>query len=53
MPPKVRKMNTGTFYGVFLHNDGTVNAGNTLSVDITFENSFDEVPSSIRLPYLS
>ena len=52
VPPKVKRMQTGAFWGVVLTNDSIKNDGATLNVDISTEFSFMEHPTDNRLPYI-
>jgi hypothetical protein len=52
VPPKVRRSNFGMFWGLVVHNSSIVNDSDTLNVDITKEQSFTEIPSSERPPWL-
>lgn len=52
IPPKCRRSQTGMAYGIILHNDATVNGSRSLDQKLSFENSFEEIPSTNRLPYL-
>ncbi len=52
VPAKCRRSQTGMFWGLFFVNEANKNAGNTLALGSTQETSFDEIPSSNRLPYL-
>lgn len=53
VPGKVRRAQTGQYWGLFFHNDSTKNGSNTLALTATQEFSFDEKPSDNRLPYIS
>ena len=51
VPPQVRRMQTGAYYGLMFHLDSIKNSGNNYDYDISGEISFMEHPSSNRLPY--
>lgn len=53
LPPKVRRSQTGMNYTLYLHNDSVVNNSAAVQADTSLENSFDEVPSDVRMPYIS
>lgn len=53
IPMKCRRANSGMFWGLFLHNDGTDNNSSPVSVQCDVEVKFDEIPSEFRLPYLN
>lgn len=53
VPPKCRRSQTGMYWGIILHNDADKNGSETLTLDATIEESFEEVPSENRLPYIS
>lgn len=52
-PAKVRRVQQGTWYGIVLFNDSTINSAGTITATTTLENSFDEIPSDERFAYLS
>lgn len=52
VPGKVRRMQTGAFWGVILHNDSVKNNSDTIDVTVSTEFSFMEYPTENRLPYI-
>ncbi len=50
-PPKVRRMQTGAFYGIMLHYSEQKNTGATASTEVTVDLKFRETPASNRIPY--
>lgn len=52
IPAKCRRSQNGMNYTIYLHNDSVVNKSAAMQVDSSVENSFDEVPSDLRLPYI-
>lgn len=52
LPAKVRRSQTGMYYGIVLHNDTIKNDGSTITQTITSDISFEEIPSDHRLPYI-
>lgn len=52
VPAKCRRSQTGMFWGLFLHNNSDKNGAETLTLDCTVEESFDEIPSDNRLPFI-
>jgi len=51
-PDKVRRSQTGMFYGYIIHNNSDANNGNSITMRYSIDNSFTEIPSTNRLPYL-
>ncbi len=52
IPPKVRRANSGMFWGLIIHNDSITNDANGFGGAISTETSFKELPSDNRLPFL-
>lgn len=52
LPPKVRRSNSGMFWGILLLNDSIANAGESIVCNVMEETSFEEIPSSERNPPL-
>jgi len=52
VPPKCRRSQTGMYWGLFFHNNSDKNGSETLNLDATIEESFEEIPSDNRLPYI-
>ncbi len=52
VPAKCRRSQTGMFWALFFHNDSDVNGSETLVLDATITESFEEIPSDNRLPYI-
>lgn len=51
LPPKVRRMQTGAFFGLFFHYSSTKNSAATATVDASVDIKFDEIPASNRIPF--
>jgi len=52
LPSKNKRQQTGSFYGVVLHNSSLKNNAETLNIDASLEISFMEIPSDNRLPFI-
>lgn len=52
VPAKCKRSQTGMLFAVILHNPTTKNNAATLNVDATLDLSFNEYPSSNRLPFI-
>jgi len=52
IPPKCRRSQTGMYWGLFFHNDSDSNGSETLTLDATIDESFEEIPSDNRLPFI-
>lgn len=53
VPSKCRRSQTGMWWGLFFHNHSDLNGAETLVLDATIEESFEEIPSDNRLPFLT
>lgn len=53
LPAKCVRSNSGMAYQIYLHNDTTKNAAATLAIDATVDLSFDELPASNRMPFIT
>ena len=51
LPGKCRRSQTGMFYGMMFHYSSTKNTAATASIEASVDISFDEIPSSERVPY--
>lgn len=51
-PAKVRRSQTGMFYGLIFHNDSDTNGAGTFTGIMNCDLSFDEYPSDSGMPYL-
>ena len=52
LPAKVRRMQTGAFYGLMFHYSSTKNEDATADIIADADIKFTEIPSENRLPYL-
>ena len=52
IPAKCRRSQTGMYWGLFFHNDSDSNGAETLALDATIDESFEEIPSDNRLPFI-
>lgn len=52
VPPKCRRSQTGMYWAYFIHNDSAKNNAATLNIQTHLENSFREIPSEDRLPFI-
>lgn len=52
IPPKVRRMNCGAFWGIAFVNDASKNTYGDFSMGVSCDISFDEIPSSNRPRWL-
>lgn len=53
IPPKCRRSNAGMMFAYVFVNDPDKNNSGTVNLEYSFENNFDEIPSSNRLPWLA
>ena len=51
IPAKVRRSQTGMFYGLMFHYSSTKNSAATQTLDSSMDVNFAELPASNRLPY--
>lgn len=52
VPPKCRRSQTGMFWGLFFVNPSVKNGGESLTLSASIDESFDEIPTDNRLPFL-
>lgn len=52
VPSKVKRMQTGAYYGYLFHNSSDKNGGATWNFEYSVTKNFTEIPSGIRPPYV-
>ncbi len=51
VPAKCRRMQTGVYYGINIHNNSITNGGRPALLDVSTQINFKELPASNRLPF--